>query len=224
MKEILYMDVTMFEDKALFEQGMSMISAERMEKIRKFKNPVPARLSLGAGVLLYFALDRYGLAEKKGKIKTGEYGKPYLEGEDFHFSLSHSGHYAICAVSSTPIGVDLQQIKEKLPMRTTKILTEAEKIYLEEVTETERAEIFYRLWARKESLIKWDGRGLRLPLEQVSFVKDGILVDKVKFEGKILHFKEYQELLPQYAICICNETGNFSEIIEEITAESLKNP
>ena len=38
MKEILYMDVTMFEDKALFEQGMSMISAERMEKIRKFKN------------------------------------------------------------------------------------------------------------------------------------------------------------------------------------------
>lgn len=224
MAKLLYMDVTIFEEEALFEKGMSMVSAERREKILKFKNPMTARLSLGAGVLLRIALDEFGLGDKIDQMETGAYGKPYLKDIAFHFSLSHSGHYAICAFSNAPIGADLQQIKEKLPARTTRILSAAEKAHLDKLAETKRIQTFYRLWARKESLIKWDGRGLRLPMEQLSFVQDGILADAMVFEGKQLHFREYQDLFPEYAICLCDEIGIFSEKMVEITAKSLKNP
>ncbi len=224
MAKLLYMDVTIFEEEALFQKGMSMISVERGEKIQKYKNPMTARLSLGAGVLLRIALDEFGLGDKIDQMETGAYGKPYLKDIAFHFSLSHSGHYAICAFSNAPIGADLQQIKEKLPVRTTRILSAAEKAYLDKLAETERIETFYRLWARKESLIKWDGRGLNLPMEQLSFVQDRILADAMILEGKRLYFREYQDLLPQYAICLCDEIGIFSEKMVEITAKSLKNP
>ncbi len=224
MTKILYMDVNVFEADVLFEKGMSLVSAKRREKIKKFKNPMTARLSLGAGVLLKLALEESGLGDKMDQIETGAHGKPYLKQTDFHFSLSHSGHYTICAFSSAPIGADLQQIKETLPQRTTRILSDSEKEYLDQLPETERSQLFYRLWARKESLIKWDGRGLQLPMEQLSFVQDGILMDTMTFEGKQLYFREYQDLLPQYAICLCDEIGIFSEKIVEITAKNLKNP
>lgn len=224
MTKILYMDVNVFEADVLFEKGMSLVSAKRREKIEKFKNPMTARLSLGAGVLLKLALEESGLDGKMDQIETGVHGKPYLKHTDFHFSLSHSGHYAICAFSNAPIGADLQQIKETLPKRTTRILSDSEKEYLENLTDIERVQAFYRLWARKESLIKWDGRGLHLPIVQLSFVQDGVLVDTIPFEGKLLYFREYQDLLPQYAICLCNEIGIFSKKIVEITAKNLKNP
>lgn len=224
MAKLLYMDVTIFEEEALFQKGMSMISLERRKKIQKYKNPMTARLSLGAGVLLRIALDEFGLGDKIDQMETGAHGKPYLKDIAFHFSLSHSGHYAICAFSNAPIGADLQQIKEKLPTRTTRILSAAEKAYLDKLAETKRIKTFYRLWARKESLIKWDGRGLNLPMEQLSFVQDGILADAMVLEGKRLYFREYQDLLPQYAICLCDEIGIFSEKLVEITAKSLKNP
>lgn len=224
MTKILYMNVNLFEQEVLFEKGMSMVSAERREKIQKFKNPMTARLSLGAGVLLKLALEESSLDGKMDQIETGVHGKPYLKHTDFHFSLSHSGHYAICAFSNAPIGADLQQIKETLPKRTTRILSDSEKEYLENLTDIERVQAFYRLWARKESLIKWDGRGLHLPIVQLSFVQDGVLVDTIPFEGKLLYFREYQDLLPQYAICLCNEIGIFSKKIVEITAKNLKNP
>lgn len=223
MANILYMDVTIFKEEALFLKGMSFIPTERRNKIQNFKSFMPARLSLGAGVLLKIALNRYGLEDKIDQIETEEHGKPYLKNTNFHFSLSHSGHYAVCAFSDKRIGADLQRIKEKLPQRTTKILSDTEKAYLDKLEERERIRTFYRLWARKESLSKWDGRGLRLPIEQLSFVQDGILQDMITFEGKTLYLREYSDLLPEYALCLCNETGIFTGKIEEITAESLKN-
>lgn len=222
MAELLYMNVGILQDEALFAQGMSLISAERRKRILQFRNPSAARLSLGAGVLLKIALDQCGFGDKIEQIQTGPYGKPYLPEKDFHFSLSHSGDYAICAFSDTPIGADLQQVKEKLPLQTRKILSVEEKEYLEKIPATERVQAFYRLWAMKESLIKWDGRGLRLPLEQLSFVADDVFLDTILFEDKVLHFKEYHHFLPRYSICLCNENGTFSEQTTEITTESLK--
>ena len=219
--EILYMDTSIFEEETVFEKGMSLISMERKNKIRKYKNQMPARLSLGAGVLLRIALEEHGLGDQIGKIKIGVHGKPYLENTAFHFSLSHSGKYALCAISTLPIGADLQQIKVKLPQRTNRILTNGEKAYLARLTEEERIQTFYRLWARKESLLKWDGRGLRLPMEQFSFVQDDNLTDAILFEGNTLHFREYQELFQEYAVCLCNGTGIFPEKMRQITAGFL---
>lgn len=221
MTEVFYMDSRLFTEEIWRQKGLSMISSERRAKLEKMKNDSSICQSLGAGVLLRLALEECGLRERIEQIKTGAHGKPYLEDAAFHFSLSHSGTYAVCAFSDAPIGVDLQQVKEAMPRLTSRILTDAERDYLESLPEGERHLVFYRIWARKESLLKWDGRGLRLPMERFSLIQDGILTDAISFEGKQLYFREYSRLLPKYALCICDAAGNFPETIKEITAESL---
>lgn len=222
MNGILYMDVSVFEDVSLYEKGKKLLSAERKAYIERLNNPKAARLSLGVGVLLFFALQKCDYADQLEKIKKGTHGKPYLEGIDFHFSLSHSGTYALCAYSNGNIGADLQQMKEKIPEKTRKILSMDEEIFLAKFAEQERIQLFYRLWARKESLIKWDGRGLRLPLQEISFVKNGKLTDIFKWESKTLYFREYPKINENYAVCVCRENADFVPDVEEITGQMLK--
>lgn len=221
MNGILYLNVKIFEDKDLFERGVALLSKERQERMNKLKNGMPARLSLGAGLLLRMAMERNGLADQKENIKYGKYGKPYLEGIDFHFSLSHSGEYAVCAYSDRPIGADLQRIKDKIPDHTNKILSEAEKGYLESRMGHERTIDFYRLWSRKESLLKWDGRGLGLPMQELSFIRQNMWSEQFVFEEKTLWFREFDVLFPKYTLCVCSEKGAFSTEPEDVTAEIL---
>jgi len=101
-------------------------------------------------------------------------------------------------------------------------LSKDETSFLTKFTQPEQTQLFYRLWARKESLIKWDGRGLRLPLQEISFIKNGTLTDILEWEDKTLYFKEYPKINEKYAVCICKEGTDFARNAEEITAEMLK--
>lgn len=221
MHGILYMNTDLLENKMLFDKGMSLISTDRRNQILTMKNPVSARLSMGAGILLRLALERYGFGEYLNDIKYGKFGKPYIENIDFHFSLSHSGNYVICAYSDVPIGADLQIIKTKMPVHTSKILSDEEKLFLETLNETDRTKLFFQLWAKKESLIKWDGRGLRLPLHHFSFIHNNHICDSLHFQGKQLYFKEITILMPAYAICICSEQKIEQKECTEITEKFL---
>ena len=53
-------------------------------------------------------------------LKKGPYGKPYLAGHpEIHFNISHSGGYGVCAISSMPCGVDIQ---EKRAVRSQRMI------------------------------------------------------------------------------------------------------
>lgn len=223
MLQILYLNTDLFEEERLLQKGMTLLSEERKEKIGRFKTAAPARLSLAAGILFYLALEQNGLSHRLNDIRYGKFGKPYLKEADFHFSLSHSGKYAVCVWSDEPVGADLQKVKEKLPAHTGKILSEAEKAYLEGMNETERRETFFRFWAMKEAVSKWDGRGLRLPLQELSFVKDGHIVDRIAFEGKTLFLQKVDVLMPEYALYLCSEREEAVGEIREITTKILTN-
>ena len=164
MNGILYMDVSVFEDVLLYEKGKTLLSAERRMYIEKLKNPKAARLFFGCRCTAVFCFAEMQLYRAARKSKKTPLGKPYLKGIDFQFNLSHSGTYALCAYSNRNIGADLQQMKEKLPEKTKKSCRRTKQLFLAKFAQPEQTQLFYRLWARKESLIKWDGRGLRLPL------------------------------------------------------------
>ena len=223
MIELLYMNVTMFENAELFDKCMALISSDRKEKIKKLTNPAPARLSLGAGILLRLAMEKCGCADHLNNIKYGKFGKPYFENLDFHFSLSHSGEYVICVYSDTPVGADLQRIKEKLPLHTNKILSCEEKEYLNDQNQSDPVNLFFQLWAKKESLIKWDGRGLRLPLHQLSFVSNNTVCNTILFQNKKLYFHDITILMPEYALCICSDNEIHLDHCIEITEKFLTN-
>lgn len=57
------------------------------------------------------ALKGAGIAAEQAAFAAGAHGKPYLTGHPgIHFSLSHSGNWAACAMDKSPVGVDLEEV------------------------------------------------------------------------------------------------------------------
>lgn len=221
MPEVMLIDVKMFAEQAIYEKAMELILPQRREIIARLKNPMAAARSLGAGVLLSIALSQYGISEKAIETETLPHGKPYIPGDSFHFNLSHSGDYALCVYDDAPVGCDVQILKQTLPKGLERILSPEERAFFFEFDENRRITTFFRIWSRKESLLKQEGSGLQISLSDISVIKNGIFMDELLFHGKHIFFREYQELMPEYAVCVCGESRKFPAKINEITAEIL---
>lgn len=150
------------------------------------------RYSESARALLAYAVRReYGLDVKDYPERQEEGGKPYLEGAPFHFNLSHSGGYAVCALSDSPVGVDIEKI---LPI-SLKVM----RRFFGKNILSPREQM--RTWTHYESYGKMVGCGIPYPLGS----------------EKPCFFKEY-EAIDRYFITVCSETNEFAEhviLVEE---------
>ena len=98
-------------------------------------------------------------------------GKPYLkEFPGVQFNLSHSGPYGVCAISSAPVGVDVELVRPLRQDVAKRFFTETEQGWL---TQRPPKEFFY-LWTRKESFSKALGKGLTLPMHSFSVLDEVI--------------------------------------------------
>ena len=105
------------------------------------------------------------LEELEQSIEIGAHGKPYFKDKTRFpfFNISHSGDYAVCAVATCEIGIDIQKIQSYSPRLLRRILTKQELLQLEQ---SEKKESFFcRLWSQKESYVKWSGQGITRELD-----------------------------------------------------------
>lgn len=106
------------------------------------------------------------------KIEKTPEGKPYFaDRQGLFLSLSHSGEYAVCAVSDVPIGVDIQEYRNVKRNMLKKVLCSEEQIALAERADNSEKEKngflsaeemidFFRTWSAKEACVKCTGMGL----------------------------------------------------------------
>ena len=90
-------------------------------------------------------------------VRTGRHGKPYLESGPC-FSLSHSGRFCAVAVGDTPMGLDIETVRDIRPY--TRLLSSFTLREREEIQNSETA--FFANWTAKESYIKYLGETLAL--------------------------------------------------------------
>lgn len=151
---------------SLFDRAYAAASPERRAKVDRYRKEEAKRQSLGAEMLLRYALAEAGLKEFPERLKIGRYGKPYLPGGELYFNLSHSEQWVLCAVSDAEVGCDIEKIRP-IKIRTARRFApeEYEDILAcgGEETQTER---FFRYWTLKESVMKATGFGMRLPLDK----------------------------------------------------------
>jgi 4'-phosphopantetheinyl transferase len=95
-----------------------------IKEINKFKHPQVRVEKASSYLLLKRVLDIHKI--KKIKIKLNKFGKPMLENQTIHFNLSHSGGYVVCAVSDSPIGVDIEQTNPNIKSISSRFLTKKE--------------------------------------------------------------------------------------------------
>ncbi|MET0464713.1 MAG: 4'-phosphopantetheinyl transferase superfamily protein [Chitinophagaceae bacterium] len=89
-------------------------------------------------------------------VQVADTRKPYLPGDEYHFSISHCGDYAAAIVSKNKrVGVDIEIPVEKIERIRDKFLSPAEQ----ELLVTGDLNQLTALWSAKEAVFKWYGIG-----------------------------------------------------------------
>ena len=92
-------------------------------------------------------------------IRIADTRKPFLEEEEYHFSISHCGDYAAAIVSTVNrVGVDLELPTIKVEKIKHKFLTDQEMV-LFPINGLSYIEFLTVGWCIKESIFKWYGSG-----------------------------------------------------------------
>lgn len=92
----------------------------------------------------------------------GKLALPPELGSPLRFNLSHSADWALYALSlDVEVGIDLEEERDSVDVLGVgeSVFSPSEHAALVSQRPAERQATFFRLWARKEALIKADGRG-----------------------------------------------------------------
>lgn len=96
------------------------------------------------------------------EILVADTRKPYLENEQYHFSISHGGNFAAAIVSShSRVGVDIELVSPRIIAISHKFLHHSEKAFLNDWIQLPKMhlELTTVLWSAKEAIYKWYGHG-----------------------------------------------------------------
>ncbi len=140
---------------------------QRQSEIDRCSNISVKRQKYFAWRLLEYALQNsFGIALENTDIHKAENGQLVLK--DRYVSLSHSKDAVAVAVSSRPVGVDIELIAPFKHMGLErKLLTENEMLRFEKLEQGQQQEYLLKKWTAKESEFKRKGEKLFLPSETV---------------------------------------------------------
>ncbi len=134
-------------------------------------------------------------------LKTGEHGKPYIEGFD-HFSVSHTGSIWAVLFDERECGLDIQLGKD---CDTAAI---SRRFYAPEDADriaglADAKDEFFRLWTRREALAKalgvsvYDSGLPAVTPSRVNVSNRSYLIEDIRLPG-----------LPEIFAAVCREAGD----------------
>ncbi|MCI5527095.1 MAG: 4'-phosphopantetheinyl transferase superfamily protein [Oscillospiraceae bacterium] len=143
-----------------------------------------------------FAGEPLAGAEERWPVQESEKGKPFFPlSPETHCSVTHSGDYWLGAFSSEPIGIDLQIHKPgRLAALSRRFFHPEEDRYLQAFGFSD----FYRVWAAKESFVKFSGEGISGNFGRFSVAGPQGILSRV--DGLQLRFVPFR---CDYTLCVC---------------------
>ena len=172
MTHIFIMNISDIDETA-YQRLYDCSTTRRKERADRYLRQEDRIRCIAAGALLRLAT-RNVLGKIDCEFEYSPFGKPKLKNApDFHFNLSHSGHWVVLAFASNPVGIDVERIqwdsgKEKLARH---YFTTDEQEFIFGQGEPETAERFFEIWTSKESYLKYLGTGLRKALNSFSVLQ-----------------------------------------------------
>ncbi|MBU0991930.1 MAG: 4'-phosphopantetheinyl transferase superfamily protein [Proteobacteria bacterium] len=220
MLEIYAVEQDDIIDDNRFKFLLPYVSEEKQSRIKRYRKKSCAQQAL-MGDLLVRSIIHEKLYMKNKDIRFGynEYGKPYLLGnENFHFNLSHSGDWVVCAVSDSIVGIDVEKVMPTDYGISKRFFSQDEHEYLLCQKEKEKLYTFYDLWTLKESYAKAIGKGLYMPLNTFSIIIYNELISiNPQFESHFFNFKQFTiDIEYKLSVCLGDE---FKE--EEMSVMSM---
>ena len=170
---VAYVDLT---PNATHEaNAIAWLDEEERSRWQRFHNPAPQRRFALCRAALRDVLCRYiNCSNEQLALVTAKHGKPFAEVDgkpvSTSFNVTHSGQHGLVAVAPKGrLGVD---IEEGAPRRRLQGLIEAvfspgEQAEFEDLDESGKLRLFFRLWTLKEALVKAHGKGLSMKVSEI---------------------------------------------------------
>lgn len=192
-------------DKNTLDSLLSKVDYEKKKKLESFFFQKDLYRSLFAEILVRkYIIEKFNLLNEEIVFSVNQFGKPFCNNlQEFHFNVSHSGDWIVCAFDDKPVGVDVEEI-------CLINLDIAKSIYSTKENDALRLSsdplnCFFTLWTLKESYVKFIGEGLQCPLNSFSiqFSQNGEfyieIADKI---DENIHLKLI-ELDAKYKVSVC---------------------
>ena len=137
---------------------------ERLNRIKNAKQNNQWALFYSDVLVRYLASNQLNVTLDDIVFTKKTYGKPHIANyPEFHFNVSHSGAYLVVLISNHPVGVDIEEINTPNLRIARRFFLDEEQTYVFSDEELSNKR-FYEIWTRKESYIKYLGKGLAVPL------------------------------------------------------------
>jgi 4'-phosphopantetheinyl transferase len=160
------------------ERFMRLLDDVEQGRFEAYRQEADKRRFLTGRVLAKtVAAARLGLAVETVKFDATcedcgkPHGRPRIPGADLTLSISHSGDLiGIAATPSVPVGLDVETATRRADDGLIEYaLSPVEAEHLAGLDPAEKAAAFFVYWTRKEAVMKATGKGLRIPLQSITF-------------------------------------------------------
>ncbi|WP_144558043.1 4'-phosphopantetheinyl transferase family protein [Shouchella miscanthi] len=187
------------------ELFLHQIPLDRQERVRSYVREEDAIRSLCGSLLIKYILWKE-LQITKFNLNYNKYGKPSIaEFPNFHYNLSHSHNWIVCATNNKEVGIDIEKIKEIDLGIAERFFTSAEFDDIKKMpTLNDKLTRFYEFWTMKEAFIKNLGKGLSVPLNSFCIRQENNLYVTNDKSSKLYYFK--QPLIDTgYKLAVCTQ-------------------
>ena len=135
-----------------------------------------------------------------------------LHTDGTHFNVSHTQRVSLIGIHNHPLGVDVECIN---PATATEALMKtvchsSERKYLTQLNDKDRIKAFFRMWCRKEALLKAIGLGLELDPKAIdSKLEHPVFCfefNQILYCIQDIHLSDFglEDLASQFSCAICS--------------------
>ncbi|NOU36129.1 MAG: 4'-phosphopantetheinyl transferase superfamily protein [Kiritimatiellaceae bacterium] len=139
-----------------------LLTGEELGRAAKFLKPADAEgFILGRGLLRRVLADCLNREPSALRFNRNAQGKPFLEGRELEFNVSHSRDRLLIAVTAgRAVGVDIEFRRDGLNMKSIakRWFSPEEQTFFQRLENP--ADGFFEIWAKKEAYVKALGVGI----------------------------------------------------------------
>ena len=138
----------------------AFLPRERKNQMMSYTRWIDRKLCAAGYVLLVYALKREDLFTELPILGYGPFNKPFLINyPGIHFNLSHCDHAVVCALYSSPVGIDIEKVAGYDEDLARYICNQSEYEWVTRIPELKSRRLM-EMWTRKESGVKLRGTGI----------------------------------------------------------------
>jgi len=141
------------------------------------------------------------------KFNSNHYQKPHIAFPNtlIQFNISYSSNrFVVAFCQQHTIGIDIELIRhiDDIPQMITDYFTKEESDWINSQPDNLRLPSFFRIWSRKEALVKAIGKGLTIDLK-----KNNVLSDETIVNGESMWYLKMLNLFDDCAGAIAVNTS-----------------